>query len=274
MPRGLHPLTYLSSFFDVVEINSTFYRPTRAEYSARWVRLVEKQRGFSFTVKLWQRFTHEREEVPSARETALFKSGIAPLVEADRLGGLLVQFPWSFKNNRVNRAWVERILDLFAEYPMALEVRHASWNEPPIFELLRSRRVAICNIDQPLFRQSIGPASEVTARIGYVRLHGQNHADWFREDAGRDARYNYLYDETELIPWVEKIERMRRLTDRLYVITNNHFKGQAAANGLQLAHMVHGKKVEVPDPLLEAFPVLARIRKDQEPGGQGKLPGF
>jgi uncharacterized protein YecE (DUF72 family) len=274
MPRGLHPLSYLSSFFDVVEINATFYRPAGADHAARWVRLVEGKKAFTFTVKLWQRFTHERDTPPTAQESDLFKSGIAPLIEAKRLGGLLIQFPWSFKNEAANRGWLERILDLFGDYPLALEVRHASWNEPEIFELLRSRRVAICNIDQPLFRRSVAPADHVTARIGYVRLHGQNHANWFRENAGRDARYDYLYEEDELVPWVEKIERMRRLTERLYVITNNHFKGKAAANGLQLAHLIHGRKVKVPDPLLKAYPGLARIREERDPGGQRKLPGF
>jgi uncharacterized protein YecE (DUF72 family) len=271
LPRGVHALTYVARYFDTVEVNSTFYRPTRPEYAQRWLACVEAAPRFSFTVKLWQRFTHEREHPPGRSDVDLFREGIQPLVEAGRLGGVLVQFPWSFKNEAANRSWLEKVLDFFADYPLALEVRHASWNVAETYEYLSRRRVAICNIDQPLYRNSIAPDERITARVGYVRLHGQNFANWFREDAGRDARYDYLYSEEELTPWVEKIERMRRLTKRLYVITNNHFRGQAAANGLQLKHRLSGEKVKVPEPLVKAFPQLGSIREGGPPGTQEKL---
>jgi uncharacterized protein YecE (DUF72 family) len=274
MPKGVHPLSYLASYFTVVEVNSTFYRPCSDRSAARWATLVEKRASFTFTVKLWQRFTHERDHFPGPGEVKRFTRGIAPLQEAGRLGGLLVQFPWSFRNTPENRSWLERVLDTFAAYPMALEVRHAGWNVPAFYESLQNRRVAVCNIDQPLFRNSLAPDSRVTARMGYVRLHGQNHADWFRADAGRDARYDYLYSEAELDPWVEKIKAMRERVERLYVITNNHYRGQAAVNGLQLAHKVHGRKIAVPALLEKAYPALAALRSGRGPGQQKTLPGF
>lgn len=276
MPRGLHPLTFLASHFDTVEVNASFYRPLRPDYTDRWVRYVEKSPGFCFTVKLWRRFTHERDRRPEQKEGELFKAGIAPLVESGRLGGLLVQFPWSFRNTPENMAWLDRVLNTFAEYPLALEVRHESWNQPAVYDLLRSRRVAVCNIDQPLFSRSIAPGEKVTARMGYVRLHGQNYADWFRKDAGRDARYNYLYSEGELEPWVEKIKRMRAITERLYVITNNHFKSKAAVNAFQLKHRLTGEKTAIPPTLVHAYPRLEPIMDGGQPGAgrQGRLPGF
>jgi uncharacterized protein YecE (DUF72 family) len=274
MPTGMHPLTYLASYFGVVEVNSTFYRPCRPEHAARWLEHVETKKDFSFTVKLWQRFTHERVRFPGKADAALFKEGVAPLAGAGRLGGLLVQFPWSFRNLPENHTWLDRVLDCFAEYPMALEVRHAGWNTPEFHAYLQKRRVGICNIDQPLFHDSLAPSDRVTARLGYVRLHGQNHADWFRPDAGRDARYDYLYSDGELEPWVEKIRAMQKQVERLYVITNNHYRGQAAVNGLQLAHKIQGKKLAVPPTLETAYPQLAGLRAGRGPGEQKNLPGF
>ncbi|MFH1999897.1 MAG: DUF72 domain-containing protein [Planctomycetota bacterium] len=274
MRKGEHPLSYLSSFFDAVEINSTYYHPPRADFAARWIRYVEGNRNFMFTAKLWQRFTHQRKSRPTEEEVDLFKSGIAPLVETNRFGGLLVQFPWSFKNKQENLDWLCMVLDMFTEFPISLEVRHASWNVPEIYELLHRKKVGICNIDQPLFNHSIAPDSMVTSRLGYIRLHGQNYKDWFREDANRDERYNYLYQEEELTPWVEKIQRMRETTKRIFVITNNHYRGQAAVNGLQLLHKLSGQRVKVPDPLLNAYPQLARIREETAHREQGRLPGF
>ena len=99
----------------------------------------------------------------------------------------------------------------------------------------------------------------MTARVGYVRLHGQNAGDWFREDAGRDQRYNYLYSADELDPWIEKIERMTQTADEIYVITNNHYRGQAVVNALEIHNKITGKPAEVPTQLLEAYPRLRRI---------------
>jgi uncharacterized protein YecE (DUF72 family) len=261
MPHGAHPLDLISRMFDTVEINSTFYRPPQAGYCHNWLRRAEQNGRFRFTVKLWKRYTHERDTWPSADEEKLFKSGIDPLVRAGKLGALLVQFPWSFKNNDENRSWLGDLFDSFAEYPLALEIRHASWNVPEMYEHLAEKRVAFCNIDQPVFHGSLKPTSEVTARVGYVRLHGQNYANWFREDAGRDARYDYLYSEEELEPWVEKIQRIRKIADEVYVITNNHYRGQAVVNAFQILSKLTGGTFEIPDSLVAVYPQLKKIAR-------------
>src|SRR5437588_3776245 len=91
------PLEYLARFFDTVEINSTFYRPPTAQTGRAWAARVADHAEFSFTAKLHQVFTHERGKATAADEK-LFRAGIDPLVEAQRLGAILIQFPWSFKN--------------------------------------------------------------------------------------------------------------------------------------------------------------------------------
>ena len=58
----------------------------------------------------------------------MFKEGYAPLLESGRLGAILMQFPWSFRNSDDNRAYVSRLKARFQEYPLVLEVRHASCN--------------------------------------------------------------------------------------------------------------------------------------------------
>ena len=40
----------------------------------------------------------------------------------------------------------------------------------------------------------------------------------------------------------------------MFVVTNNHFRGQAVANAKMLESMVEGRKVEAPPELVEAFP--------------------
>jgi uncharacterized protein YecE (DUF72 family) len=259
MPRSLHPLTFLAELFDTVEVNSSFYRPPDPKYCVSWVKKAEKNPRFKFTIKLWERFTHQRETQPTSDEARLFREGIEPLAREGKLGAILIQFPWSFKRTSENRAWLARVLDTFSAYPLAVEIRHVSWDRPEVYEGLAERRVAFCNIDQPIFSGSLRPTDRITSRIGYVRLHGRNHDDWFREDATRDDRYNYLYSEAELKPWIEKIERIRSRADEIYVITNNHYRGQAVVNAFEIQHALGKTDFVVPQHILDEYPRLKHL---------------
>jgi uncharacterized protein YecE (DUF72 family) len=259
MPRSTHPLAYLCQFFDAIEVNSSYYHPPQARHSARWVKEVEANPAFMFTAKLWKAFTHDRQTWPSAQQTQAYIDGLAPLAGSGKLGAVLVQFPWSFKRTLEARQWLARVLDTFSAYPLTVEIRHASWNRPEVYKGLAERGVAFCNIDQPLFRDSLQPTATVTAPVGYVRLHGRNAQDWFREEAGRDDRYNYLYSREELAPWLAKIDRIRAMAKDIYVITNNHYEGQAVVNAFELQSALTGKAPAPPPCLLHRYP---RLRSD------------
>lgn len=260
MPRQLHPLEFLSRYFDTVEVNSSFYRPLQAHYASNWVTLLDGNPRFKLTAKLYKAFTHDRDTWPAQHDIDAVRAGFDPLVDAGRLGAVLVQFPWSFKRTVDNRNWLARVVGTFSEYPLALEVRHASWNRPEVFEELAERHIAFCNIDQPLFSDSLEPTDKVTARVGYVRLHGRNANDWFREDAGRDERYDYLYSKEELGQWLLKIERIREMASEVYAITNNHYRGQAVVNAFELQDGLGiRKQTPLPDSLIEAYPRLKEL---------------
>ncbi|MGH9447649.1 MAG: DUF72 domain-containing protein [Terriglobia bacterium] len=263
--RGFQALRYLAGFFDAVEINSSFYGPPRAESSRSWITQVEHNREFVFTAKLWQRFTHSRDA--AAEDERAFKNGLAPLPEAGRFGALLIQFPWSFKNDLENRQYLAGLCDRFQEYPLAVEVRHLSWNQPEVLEMLRERSAGFCNIDQPVIGRSIKPTQHTTAPVGYVRLHGRNYNEWFSSNPNPAERYNYLYRLPELEPWVERVRTIAQGSKVTFVIANNHFRGQAAVNALQLTAMVHNRRVEVPQTLMENYPALAEIAR----GGKSDL---
>jgi len=251
------PLAFLVGFFDTIEVNSTFYRPAQPRAVASWVRRSSANPDFRFTLKLYKAFTHERNASPEDEKAV--KEGLAPVVESGRLGALLLQFPWSFKNELDSRDYLDHLLERFREYPVVIEVRHASWDRSEFYDYLQERRVGFCNIDQPRIGRSLGPSGVATAPVGYVRLHGRNYQDWFREQAGRDARYDYLYTEDELDPWMERVSRIAEDSAETYVITNNHFRGQAAVNALQIkARLVH-RKVNAPRPLIDAYPVLKPV---------------
>ncbi len=257
--RGLNRLAYYAEFFDAVEINTTFYRPAKPEHCRKWARDAAGNPRFLFTVKLWRRFTHDREEPWTQADVDACRRGLDELAAAGKLGAVLAQFPWSFRNAERPRAWLARLAEAFAEYPKAIEVRHASWLCDAALRFFRDLGWHFCNIDQPPARDSIGPTAAAEGGLAYFRLHGRNAANWFRPDAGRDERYDYLYSLEELQPWAERIDRARRAVKEVFVMMNNHYRGQAAVNAIQLKRML-GRDAPAPVCLAEQYPVL----KDEE----------
>jgi uncharacterized protein YecE (DUF72 family) len=253
--RNFDPLEYLARYFNTIEINSSFYRPPAPPTTKAWAQRVEANKEFTFTAKLHRLFTHERGKASAADEKE-FHEGMAPLVKAGKLGALLLQFPWSFKNTVEDRIYLAELLEKFGEYPLVLEVRHSSWNTPAMYEWLQERGVGICNIDQPVFSKSIRPAALTTSPVGYIRLHGRNYQNWFREKAPRDERYNYLYSFDELDPWLKRIKEVAEQTRETYVITNNHFRGQAVVNAIEIEAALKEQRVPAPEPLFGVYPRL------------------
>jgi uncharacterized protein YecE (DUF72 family) len=171
------------------------------------VEKVQHNPSFQFTAKLWKRFTHERSA--SLQDEKACKQGFEPLAAAGRLGALLLQFPWSFKNTRENHEYMSGLFMQFMEYPLVVEVRHSSWNQPEVFDWLRAQGVGFCNIDQPVIGRSLAPSEHVTMPLGYVRLHGRNYEHWFTSGDHPEERYNYLYSIEELKPWAERDRQHR-----------------------------------------------------------------
>jgi uncharacterized protein YecE (DUF72 family) len=259
--KSFDELAYLARYFDTVEINNTFYRPGDPKAAAAWAKRVEHNPDFKFTAKLWRRFTHERDQAWTAGDVKAARAAFDVLQEADRLGAVLLQFPWSFKRDDSTEEWLRDVFAAFAGLPLVLEVRHASWNSGDVLAQLTDRGVGLVNVDQPLFKRSMKPAAHATSAVGYVRLHGRNWHDWFRKGTFQKGRYDYLYTPEELRPWVDRIEDIaaRPTTKELYAVTNNHNDGKAPANAAMIDAMLEGEKVPVPPTL------FARYHEQLEP---------
>lgn len=254
-PPRFDPLRYIADFFDTVEINSSFYGPPVARTAASWVKRVEEHRDFRFTAKLWKRFTHERDSAWTTKEVDQVRAGFDVMMDAGKLGAVLLQFPWSFKRTDESREWLGDVVRTFNRYPLVVEVRHTSWLAPEFMASLAEEGVGFVNIDQPLYHNSIGPSALVTSRVAYVRVHGRNYKDWFRDKAPVEQRYNYLYKAEELEPWVERVNEIAAdpTVSDAYIVTNNHYKGKAVANAAMLKSMVTGSKVPVPSGVFETY---------------------
>lgn len=252
-PPAFDPLAYLAGFFPCIEMNVTFYRVPEAAHVAKWVETVAAHEDFRFTFKLYRGLTHgdEDETLPA------FRAGLAPCRDAGKLGAVLLQFPFFFKNTQANRARLAFLAEGLAGWPLALEVRDRSWLAPAALDFLAGHGLNLCDIDICQTKDSVPPGSWTTGRLGYVRFHGRNREAWFDKKATVAQKYDYLYSPKELADWQGRIEEIAARTDSTYVILNNHFGGKAVANAFQLARLLTGRAPVPPPHLVQHFPGLA-----------------
>jgi uncharacterized protein YecE (DUF72 family) len=250
-------LRTVAEYLGCVEVDSSFYRPPAASVTANWVKRTADRPQFRFLAKAWQRFTHQRDRAWLPAEFAVFSDGLQPLRESGRLEALLFQFPWSFRNEPASRDWLARISDGFAGWPVAVELRHDSWDDPAVRDWLHQRQIIYVNIDQPLLNRCLGPSAYATSGVGYFRLHGRNTQNWFRDPQEQSSgRYDYLYSGPELDQLWVPIQALAAQTRQSFVIFNNHNHGKAFANALQLCSLRDGTPAPTPALVLERFPAL------------------
>jgi uncharacterized protein YecE (DUF72 family) len=274
---GFDELRFYSDHFDTVEVNSTFYGQPRADVTAGWAGRTPAR--FEFSLKLYQKFTHPKmfrdaalKSAPGSRGSLLdvlamvtesdiddFKTGIDPITQAGKLGALLAQFPPSFTRIPASVDYLARLLRLFRDYSLAVELRHSSWNDAfgETIELLNGFGAALVQIDEPKFHLSIrqNALPNVTG-FYYMRLHGRNAAKWWHHDKSED-RYNYLYSAEELKELTETAGAAQAIVKKVRLYTNNHFAAKSMVNAVmlkaQLSAPIEGK---YPQTLVERYPEI------------------
>ena len=262
-------IEYLAQFLELIEINTSFYGHIKPAVGKQWCRAAQSVNPkFVFTAKLNRAFTHSPVAVleatsaktirPGATDEQDAKAGYDSIAAEGMLGALLAQFPISFKRTDENRDYVEQLAGRFRSYPLVLEIRHASWNEPDVLRWMEGLGIGLCNIDQPLLGRAVGPSAHATSVVGYIRLHGRNYKQWFAETNVRD-RYDYLYSTKELASWKDRALEVAEKAQTTYVVANNHNLGKAAVNALELMAMIEARKVKVPATLVPHYPELEQI---------------
>lgn len=264
-------LRYYATQFSVVEVDSTYYALPPTSTAELWVARTPP--GFVFDVKAHALMGGQpsepkrlpkvlREALPPAlaeksrvyakdlpREVAdgvweFFREGIAPLVEAGRLGAVLLQFPrWVFPSHQ-NR---EQILEARRRLPgleVAVEFRNGSWfnekNADRTLRFLEDNEVPYVMVDGPQgLRSSIPPLSAVTSsRLAIVRFHGRRVETWEKAGIPVVERFRYLYDDDQLADWVPRLRAAAKQARQTHALMNNCFGNYGTTNGRQLAELL------------------------------------
>jgi uncharacterized protein YecE (DUF72 family) len=234
--------------FPVVEINSTYYaipEPERVNAMAR-----RTPASFLFNVKANKEMTHEIGDGSKVFED--FRRALRPLEDHGKLGCVLAQFPWAFKRSRENQDYLRKLARRLDGLDVVVEFRNDQWDSDETLDLLSSAGLGYCCVDEPRLKGLPAPRVALTSGVGYLRMHGRNADNWWAKGRESWERYDYLYSEEELAEWLSGVENLSENSDRVYVIFNNHYKGQAPANAHtfeQMLRAILGKElVEVEPP--------------------------
>jgi uncharacterized protein YecE (DUF72 family) len=260
-------LQYYSHYFNCVEVNATYYTYISPKVVEGWIKKVEDADDFIFHIKLHQDFTHKRNF--NEQNVKAIRYNLDILKKSERLGGLLIQFPYSYSFDGVSIEHIKKLKDIFSDINCFVEVRHSSWNNNRAYEFFRENDLTFCMIDQPQIGQAIEFEPVITNDKAYIRFHGRNVEAWKKSLANfgkaqtyeeQSSRYNYLYLPGELIEIEQKIKSIQQKVKEVNVIMNNHPQGDAVANAFELIHLLEEKtKVEIPPTILKAYPRLEII---------------
>ncbi|MEZ0346634.1 MAG: DUF72 domain-containing protein [Infirmifilum sp.] len=204
--------------FKTVEINSTFYSLPSKNFIEGLTRVAPKD--FIFSLKLYRGVTHKKLLKPEVigHELDFFFKSISPLRASGKLGAVLIQLPPKPKEELTH--FKDFLAMLPKGYRFAVEFRHPSWLTEEAFKILEDFNIAYTIVDEPL----LPPQAMVTADFSYIRWHGRSQSPW----------YYYHYSLDELQAWAKKIGEITEKVSLLLGYFNNHFRGFAPHNALQM----------------------------------------
>jgi uncharacterized protein YecE (DUF72 family) len=152
-PKGLPKtklLPWYAEHFNFVEVNGSFYGIPKASVVEQWCKQTPDD--FLFDVKLHKllsRHSTDAKFLPAdlrAKATVAggkvvltskmeklvahrFRDGIQPLIDAGKLGALLLQLSPSFRPKTARLSDLENIFGLFSDCELAVELRNRDWME-------------------------------------------------------------------------------------------------------------------------------------------------
>ncbi len=258
-------LRHYASTFDLVEVDSSYYRLPDAAVAWRWTQRTPA--AFRFHIKAFRAFTGHttplralpadiadalgqtddgtaslaQEDIPTELRDELWRryfEAIEPLRQSGQLTAIHFQFSPRVRNDRAGRALVFETARRLDGERHAVEFRHRSWFDTPSREaatlaMLRETGAAHTIVDSPVGFENTVPAVWAVTRddLCVVRLHGRNAAAWNRRDVtASSGRFVYEYSASELIDISARVERIAALADDTHVLFNTNHEDQGMKN--------------------------------------------
>jgi len=266
-------LKYYSDWFQLIEVDSTYYAMPREKISRLWAQRTTED--FIFDIKAFRLFTQHPtpinslpkdirqnltpglqqknnlyyHDMPGELTTELwqrFESSLLPLDTVAKLGIVLFQFPPWFYPETQQFDYILSCKNRLPQYRLAIEFRNNLWlneaNRDSTFNFLRENNLPFVCVDEPQgFKSSVSPIAKTTSDIGLLRFHGRNSQTWEQKGLTPAGRFNYLYSEEELEPWAARIIELSEQSKEMHVLFNNCYEDKAVVNAKQMSFMLRSK---------------------------------
>lgn len=241
-------LAYYARFFNLVEVDSTFYALQPQRNFAAWASRTPPE--FVFNVKAYGAMTlHHRHPKPGEEDLLevfkRFAFSIEPLRAAGRLKALHFQFPPWFTCKPESLEHLQMCREFFGSDLVAVEFRHNSWflpaNHARTLGFLRRINAVHVVCDEPQIGSgTVPPVVAVTnQKLSIVRFHGRNAATWYIKAEKTADRFDYLYSREELKEWVGPVRReLAPAAEEVHLLMNNNRSNYAVRNALDLADLL------------------------------------
>ena len=214
-PPGTTPAGRLAEYvkhFATVEIDSTFYGTPSGTTVERWRKA--SPRGFLLAAKFPLEITHERHLANSRSKAESFVGTMQAL--EDRLGPLLLQLPPDF--TVVGMEVLDAFLRELPEGPRyAVEVRHRSWLDSDLPQLLRERGAALTLVDHPRMPR----LEEATTDFAYIRWLGN------RREFPSGHTHLKKDRDNDLLWWAGVVDRFLEEGKTVFAYANNHYQNHS-----------------------------------------------
>jgi uncharacterized protein YecE (DUF72 family) len=220
--HGKSRLNYYSSFFNSLEINSSFYKVPMPATFEKWAHDVPED--FRFTVKLSKEITHAKDLSSDLSSIEIFLNAANKLV--DKKGCLLIQFPGKITIEYYSQ--VENILnkikenDKGEEWKIAVEFRHTGWYISETFEMMNDYKASVVIHDITKGRNS---RVDDNAAFIFMRFHGPS------------GNYRGSYSKEQLKIYAVNIRAWLKQGKDVYAYFNNTI-GNAFENAMEIQAMV------------------------------------
>ncbi len=233
-PHNLAPrlwLQYYSRHFGCCELGMTYYRLPE---NIMIQQLVDESGGaMQFVFRVPFRLLEERSDCEDLARN--FVSALWPLWEAGQLAGVVAQFVPEFSFIRDNFQRLCRLRDSLEGITLVVEFGCPDWLTPKAAKHLAAERLVLACVDGGMdLRERTFYCA--TAGLAYVRFQGRNRSKWVQGDGS--ARHDYLYSRAELAAAVPELRRLEQESERVLVLMNNPWRGQATVNARMLQELV------------------------------------
>ena len=211
--ESLNRLGFYTKFFNVIEINTTFYNLPKFSTAQNWSDQVPED--FKFIVKVWQEITHKLKDGNIEDSISQFFYRLSPLKE--KTFAYLLQFPPWFKYTQKHFHHLKYLLsELPTENKYVIELRDNSWfNEDLLYKIIGSLPIIFGTTYMPGIKAYYIPKQNTY----YIRLIGDRELTVF-DRIQRDQKENL----SDLVNNINTFKKSPNIYE-IFIIVNNHFTG-------------------------------------------------